>query len=141
MPDDSEIKRRVEALAEKVNRAQQLHEEQRAELLKNVENIGVQWRTHVIQGCNGRGALFAYDAYHVLPAALMKDVPTPRELAMQALGYIPEGTPETWEEVNGAIVPDGIAEDSGSITTTSDVPSNMQSLEANGVNDKTQNNT
>ncbi len=25
---------------------------------------------------------------------------TPCELAMQTLGYIPEGTPETWEEVN-----------------------------------------
>jgi hypothetical protein len=30
----------------------------------------------------------------------MKELPTPQELAMQVLGEIPEGTPETWGEVN-----------------------------------------
>lgn len=33
----------------------------------------------------------------------MKELPTPQELAMQVLGEIPEGTPETWGDVTSKL--------------------------------------
>lgn len=38
----------------------------------------------------------------------MSELPTPREVAMQNLGYIPEGTPETWEEVEAIAARRGV---------------------------------
>lgn len=38
----------------------------------------------------------------------MKEVPTPQELAMQFLGEIPEGTPETWEDLRAIAARRGV---------------------------------
>jgi hypothetical protein len=34
----------------------------------------------------------------------MPDIPMPQELIKQVLGYVPEWTPETWEEVHQRLI-------------------------------------